>query len=202
MLVLLSVQSSGFNISYWKSQNLTCVHHLEDVSIPIFNGDNEVEFAAYLLENARNLKKMVIYHSGHHSTAIKWLQNKSFCYSTAKVIFMEKSSNRSWKKAGLIFFFTFRELYQMLSFQNLSFDVDEYSVAFLSKEKTWILIYLFWLDSWCILVLNRISCVELILLCLWLCPFNFLNCINRIKHYLSWYAHKYAPIIWWMVDYR
>lgn len=89
-----STNSSGFNISYWKSQNLTFVHHLEDVSIPIFNGDNEVEFAAYLLENARSLKKMVIYHSGqHHSTAIKWLQKKSFCYSTAKVIFMEKSSS-------------------------------------------------------------------------------------------------------------
>lgn len=120
MLVLLSVQSSGFNISYWKSQNLTCVHHLEDVSIPIFNGDNEVEFAAYLLENARNLKKMVIYHSGqHHSTAIKWLQNKSFCYSTAKVIFMEKSSNRSWKKAGLIFFLLSENFIKCYHFKTL-----------------------------------------------------------------------------------
>ncbi|KAM5560925.1 putative F-box/FBD/LRR-repeat protein [Rosa sericea] len=83
-----STNSSGFNISYWKSLNLAFVDHLEYISIPIFNGDNEVEFAAYLLENARNLKRMVIYHSGQHS-AIKWLQNKSFCYSTANVIFME-----------------------------------------------------------------------------------------------------------------
>ncbi|KAL6139113.1 hypothetical protein ACLB2K_064390 [Fragaria x ananassa] len=46
---------SGFNISYWKSLNLAFVDHLQYASITIFNGDNEVEFAAYLLENARNL---------------------------------------------------------------------------------------------------------------------------------------------------
>ncbi|KAL6142485.1 hypothetical protein ACLB2K_060765 [Fragaria x ananassa] len=57
------IKSSGFNISYWKSLNLAFVDHLQYASITIFNGDNEVEFAAYLLENARNLKEMVIYHS-------------------------------------------------------------------------------------------------------------------------------------------
>nr|XP_011466233.1 PREDICTED: putative FBD-associated F-box protein At5g53635 isoform X1 [Fragaria vesca subsp. vesca] len=80
--------SSGFNISYWKSLNLAFVDRLQNATLSILNGNNEVEFAAYLLENATNLKKMVIYHSGQHS-AIRWLQNKSVCSSTANVFFME-----------------------------------------------------------------------------------------------------------------
>ncbi|KAL6132837.1 hypothetical protein ACLB2K_065076 [Fragaria x ananassa] len=59
--------SSGFNISYWKSLNLAFVDRLQNATLSILNGNNEVELAAYLLENATNLKKMVIYHSGQHS---------------------------------------------------------------------------------------------------------------------------------------
>ncbi|XP_040371484.1 uncharacterized protein LOC121051925 [Rosa chinensis] len=54
--------SSGFDMGYWKLQNLTFIYQLKDVSIDLSSGSNEIEFAKYILENAPNLKKIVIRH--------------------------------------------------------------------------------------------------------------------------------------------
>ncbi|KAM5551217.1 F-box/LRR-repeat protein [Rosa sericea] len=57
-----SISSSGFDMGYWKLQNLTFIYQLKDVSIDLSSGSNEIEFAKYILENAPNLKKIVIRH--------------------------------------------------------------------------------------------------------------------------------------------
>ncbi|PQQ06130.1 putative F-box/FBD/LRR-repeat protein [Prunus yedoensis var. nudiflora] len=52
--------SSGFDMGYWKLQNLAFIYHLEEVTIELSNGSNEIEFVRYILEHAVNLKKIVI----------------------------------------------------------------------------------------------------------------------------------------------
>ncbi|ONI03619.1 hypothetical protein PRUPE_6G269600 [Prunus persica] len=53
--------SSGFGMEYWKLQNLAFLHQLNEVTIEYSDdGSNEIQFARYILENAQNLKKMVI----------------------------------------------------------------------------------------------------------------------------------------------
>ncbi|BBG96704.1 Protein with RNI-like/FBD-like domains [Prunus dulcis] len=52
--------SSGFDMGYWKLQNFPFIYHLEEVTIELSNGSNEIEFARYILEHAVNLKKIVI----------------------------------------------------------------------------------------------------------------------------------------------
>ncbi|KAL6124816.1 hypothetical protein ACLB2K_077325 [Fragaria x ananassa] len=56
----ISQSSSGFDKEYWESQNLAFVNHLTVLSIDLSSGSNEIEFAKYILENAPNLKKIVI----------------------------------------------------------------------------------------------------------------------------------------------
>ncbi|KAM1038136.1 hypothetical protein ACFX13_033593 [Malus domestica] len=54
------ITSTGFGMEYWKLQNLAFILQLEEVTIENSHGSNDIEFARYVLENAQNLKKMVI----------------------------------------------------------------------------------------------------------------------------------------------
>lgn len=60
--MLQSQSSSGFDMGYWKLQDLTFVYQLKELTIDLSNGSNEIEFAKYVLENASNLRKIVIRH--------------------------------------------------------------------------------------------------------------------------------------------
>ncbi|XP_009366703.1 uncharacterized protein LOC103956438 [Pyrus x bretschneideri] len=54
--------ASGFDMEYWKLQNLDFIHHIEEVTVDLFDGSNGIEFARYIIENAKNLEQMVISH--------------------------------------------------------------------------------------------------------------------------------------------
>lgn len=73
MLFLLPCQSSGFDAEYWKSQNPAFVNQLEEVTIELSDGSNEIESLRYMLQHAQNLKKIVIVHTPEQSDAIKML---------------------------------------------------------------------------------------------------------------------------------
>ncbi|KAM1798844.1 uncharacterized protein LOC126617895 [Malus sylvestris] len=53
-------KASHFGNEYWKLQNLAFIYQLKEVSIENSYGSNEIEFARYILDHARNLRKMVI----------------------------------------------------------------------------------------------------------------------------------------------
>ncbi|CAB4287157.1 unnamed protein product [Prunus armeniaca] len=55
-LTLTQLASSGFGTEYWKLQNLAFLHQLKEVTIQYSD-----EFSTYILENAQNLKKIVIF---------------------------------------------------------------------------------------------------------------------------------------------
>lgn len=90
--MLLSSQACGFKKKYWKSQNLDCIHQLEEVSISLSTGypTNALELAIYILEHAPKLKKMVIYYLRRRQLYIIEKVNKSKKVSSATVIFKER----------------------------------------------------------------------------------------------------------------
>ncbi|TQD91807.1 hypothetical protein C1H46_022649 [Malus baccata] len=54
---------SGYDMKYWKSQNLPFISQLKEVPIELSRfscGSNPVEFSRFILEHARSLEKMVI----------------------------------------------------------------------------------------------------------------------------------------------
>ncbi|CAB4288717.1 unnamed protein product [Prunus armeniaca] len=57
-MALLLENCSGFNMGYWTLQNISFIHQLKDVTIELSIGSNGIRFAKYVLEHARNLKKM------------------------------------------------------------------------------------------------------------------------------------------------
>ncbi|KAM1079025.1 hypothetical protein ACFX2B_013635 [Malus domestica] len=59
---LVPAVASGFDMEYWKLQNLDFIHHIEEVTVDLFDGSNGIEFARYIIENAKNLEQMVISH--------------------------------------------------------------------------------------------------------------------------------------------
>ncbi|TQE00209.1 hypothetical protein C1H46_014221 [Malus baccata] len=58
----LFLDASGFDMEYWKLQNLDFIHHIEEVTVDLFDGSNGIEFARYKIENAKNLEQMVTSH--------------------------------------------------------------------------------------------------------------------------------------------
>ncbi|XP_004301725.1 PREDICTED: F-box/LRR-repeat protein 13-like isoform X2 [Fragaria vesca subsp. vesca] len=85
-------KACGFKKKYWKSQNLDCIHQLEEVSISLSTGypTNALELAIYILEHAPKLKKMVIYYLRRRQLYIIEKVNKSKKVSSATVIFKER----------------------------------------------------------------------------------------------------------------
>ncbi|TQD91806.1 hypothetical protein C1H46_022648 [Malus baccata] len=81
---------SGFNTKYWKSQNLPFVSQLKEVTVELSQfsyGSNPVEFTRFILEHARNLKKMVIVHPPRFAKASLDKLKKSEKTSNAHVVF-------------------------------------------------------------------------------------------------------------------
>ncbi|PQQ19063.1 hypothetical protein Pyn_00574 [Prunus yedoensis var. nudiflora] len=93
----LKTDCSGFNMGYWRLQNLEFIPHLKEVTIELSNGSNGIELAAYMLEYAQNLKKMVIVHSPQQSRVIRKL-NKSKRISSATVVFQEDQQRGNKKQ--------------------------------------------------------------------------------------------------------
>ncbi|KAM5583292.1 F-box/LRR-repeat protein [Rosa sericea] len=83
---------SRFNVEYWKSQNLTFIYQLKEVRIDLLDGNNELEFARYILENAPSLEKMVIIQSPQHSDVVEMV-TKSKMMSNATVVLQERQSS-------------------------------------------------------------------------------------------------------------
>ncbi|PQM40949.1 hypothetical protein Pyn_02698 [Prunus yedoensis var. nudiflora] len=86
---MVQVQASGFDMEYWKLQNLDFIYQLEEVTIKLTKGSNGIEFARYILEHAEALEKMNIICSPKQSDVIKKL-NESKIISDATLTFQEK----------------------------------------------------------------------------------------------------------------
>ncbi|CAL2268278.1 unnamed protein product [Prunus armeniaca] len=80
--------SSGIGMEYWKLQNLAFLHQLNEVTIEYSHGSNEIQFARFILENAQNLKKMVILHhyEKKQSKVVAEMLSRSKMISTATII--------------------------------------------------------------------------------------------------------------------
>ncbi|XP_008243668.2 PREDICTED: F-box/LRR-repeat protein At4g14096-like [Prunus mume] len=83
------ITASRFDREYWKSQNLAIIDQLEEVTVELSSGSNELEFARYILEGAKNLKKMVIVYLPHQSTRIEAV-NEIEMKSPATIVFKKR----------------------------------------------------------------------------------------------------------------
>ncbi|PRQ43965.1 putative F-box domain, leucine-rich repeat domain, L domain-containing protein [Rosa chinensis] len=84
--------TSGFDMEYWKMQNLDFVSQVEDVTIELSAGFNGIELARYILEHAESLEKMVIRYLAEQSNAIGKLK-ESKMISNPLVTFEEYDSS-------------------------------------------------------------------------------------------------------------
>ncbi|KAM1093418.1 hypothetical protein ACFX2I_008571 [Malus domestica] len=65
-------ESGKFGSKYWKLKNLACINQLKEVTFEISNnGMNEWELARYIIENAKNLKKLFIYYLPNQFTLFR-----------------------------------------------------------------------------------------------------------------------------------
>ncbi|PRQ43956.1 putative F-box domain, FBD domain, leucine-rich repeat domain, L domain-containing protein [Rosa chinensis] len=78
-----------FDRTYWKSQNLSLILELKEVIIELSGGNIDLELARYILEDAKNLQKMVIIYSPQQSNLIRGLKGSKM-NSTAIIVFQEK----------------------------------------------------------------------------------------------------------------
>ncbi|XP_018507711.1 F-box/LRR-repeat protein At3g58900-like isoform X2 [Pyrus x bretschneideri] len=53
---------SGFDKEYWKLQNLDFIDQIKEVTIVLDGSSNGIEFARYILENAKNLEQIYLQH--------------------------------------------------------------------------------------------------------------------------------------------
>ncbi|CAN6586853.1 unnamed protein product [Malus baccata var. baccata] len=53
---------SGFDKEYWKLQNLDFIDQIKEVTIVLDGSSNGIEFARYILENAKNLEQIHLQH--------------------------------------------------------------------------------------------------------------------------------------------
>nr|XP_011464818.1 PREDICTED: putative F-box/FBD/LRR-repeat protein At4g03220 [Fragaria vesca subsp. vesca] len=82
---------STYSMSYWISQNLSCICRLEEVRLELSDA-NERELACYILEHAKNLKKMVILYSPSQAPGAWFLRIRRIV-STATVVFKNRYSS-------------------------------------------------------------------------------------------------------------
>lgn len=67
------------------------IDQLKEATIELSNGNNELELARYMLEDAKNLKEMVLLYSPQQSTHIRVVnESKMNSVATARVVFQEK----------------------------------------------------------------------------------------------------------------
>ncbi|PRQ43967.1 hypothetical protein RchiOBHm_Chr3g0474021 [Rosa chinensis] len=89
--------TSGFDMEYWKKQNLDFISQVQDVTIELSAGFNGIELARYVLEHAESLEKMVIRYLTRESNVRRKLKNSNMI-SNAAVTFekYESSVNPFW----------------------------------------------------------------------------------------------------------
>ncbi|KAK9921278.1 hypothetical protein M0R45_029796 [Rubus argutus] len=67
---------AGFDMEFWKVQNLAFIDKIKEVTLDICHGSNVLEFARYILEHAQNLEKVVLYHFPDQCDNVKKLQSQ------------------------------------------------------------------------------------------------------------------------------
>ncbi|KAK9921292.1 hypothetical protein M0R45_029809 [Rubus argutus] len=67
---------AGFDMEFWKVQNLAFIDKIKEVTLDICHGSNVLEFARYILEHAQNLEKVVLYHFPDQCDDVKKLQSQ------------------------------------------------------------------------------------------------------------------------------
>ncbi|CAL2273071.1 unnamed protein product [Prunus armeniaca] len=86
-------KARGCNRKYWKSQNLNFTDQLKEVTVVLSNGFNGMELARYILEQAENLEKMVIFYLPHQSYVIKKVKPSKMAL-TATIVFHIKTAEK------------------------------------------------------------------------------------------------------------
>ncbi|KAB2630319.1 F-box/LRR-repeat protein [Pyrus ussuriensis x Pyrus communis] len=87
---LLKAACSKFGTAYWESRNLPFISQLEEVTVEICKdsrGSNLINFLTFILEDAENLKRMVIVHSPQCAKSSLNKLTTSAKSSNAKVFF-------------------------------------------------------------------------------------------------------------------
>ncbi|CAL2275305.1 unnamed protein product [Prunus armeniaca] len=97
-LPLLLENCSGFNMGYWRLQNISFIHQLKDVTIELSIGSNGIRFAKYVLEHARNLKKMTFFSFTSTVESCKEDNKKHDCFQCQTCLF------GGWRKRKIIIF--------------------------------------------------------------------------------------------------
>lgn len=59
--LLFVFQSCGFDMEFWKLQNLAIIDHLKKIAISLTHGSNVFEFARYIVKHAQNLERADIF---------------------------------------------------------------------------------------------------------------------------------------------
>ncbi|XVE96486.1 hypothetical protein REPUB_Repub02eG0226100 [Reevesia pubescens] len=79
------------DVEFWESQNLAFIHQLQILEIELLNGLTELELARFFLKHAKNLNKMVIFHTSSLPTnVIKEVNEFKMSYSDI-VVFKVKN---------------------------------------------------------------------------------------------------------------
>ncbi|XP_050381581.1 F-box/LRR-repeat protein At5g02910-like [Argentina anserina] len=86
----LHANTSGFDVEYWKLQNLAVIDHLMMVTLDLCNDSNVIDFARYILECAPNLLEMVVIYPPQDSDTVVKKLKESRMVSGAKVVYREK----------------------------------------------------------------------------------------------------------------
>ncbi|XP_062004585.1 putative F-box/FBD/LRR-repeat protein At4g03220 [Rosa rugosa] len=82
--------TSGFDMGYWKLQNLAFIDQLKVVSIELCNDSNAIDLARYILECAQNLLQMIVIYPPQDSEIVTRKLKESKIASGATVVFREK----------------------------------------------------------------------------------------------------------------
>ncbi|XP_004303551.1 PREDICTED: putative F-box/FBD/LRR-repeat protein At4g03220 isoform X1 [Fragaria vesca subsp. vesca] len=82
--------TSGFDMGYWKLQNLAFIDQLKVVSIELCNDSNVIDLARYILECAQNLLQMIVISPPQDSDAVTKKLMGSKIVSGATVVYRER----------------------------------------------------------------------------------------------------------------
>ncbi|VVA26278.1 PREDICTED: F-box/LRR-repeat [Prunus dulcis] len=87
---LESAEKCGFDMGYWKLENLAFIHELKYFTIELSDGSNGVKLAKYILEWAPKLKSVVLICSPQNLEEVKRKLAKCKMISKAAIFFKER----------------------------------------------------------------------------------------------------------------
>ncbi|XP_020421496.1 uncharacterized protein LOC109949755 [Prunus persica] len=94
-------QKCGFDMGYWKLENLAFIHELKYFTIELSEGSNGVKLAKYILEWAAKLKSVVVICSPQNLEEVKRKLAKCKMISKAAIFFKERRGKAN-KDSSLI----------------------------------------------------------------------------------------------------